>query len=112
MPDDRGRVEPGGRGCDIYPGVPLRGAGRARAHAQRQRAGVYRRGGPGVAGPARIEDAVHRAGSPWENAYSETFNSRLRDELLDREEFETLKEAKVIDEVHRLDYNHRRPHSS
>ncbi len=51
-------------------------------------------------------------GSPWENAYSETFNSRLRDELLDREVFETLKEAKVIVEDHRLDYNHRRPHSS
>ena len=51
-------------------------------------------------------------GSPWENAYSETFNSRLRDELLDREVFETLKEAKVILEDHRLNYNHRRPHSS
>ena len=51
-------------------------------------------------------------GSPWENAYSETFNGRLRDELLDREVFETLKEAKVIVEVHRLGYNHRRPHSS
>jgi len=51
-------------------------------------------------------------GSPWENAYSETFNSRLRDELLDRETFETLKDAKVIVEDHRLDYNHRRPHSS
>ena len=45
-------------------------------------------------------------GSPWENAYSETFNSRFRDELLDREMFETLKEAKVIVEDHRLDYNH------
>lgn len=51
-------------------------------------------------------------GSPWENAYSETFNSRLRDELLNREVFETLKEAKVLLEDHRLDYNHRRPHSS
>ena len=51
-------------------------------------------------------------GGPWENAYSETFNSRLRDELLDREAFETLKEAKVILEDHRLGYNHRRPHSS
>jgi transposase InsO family protein len=51
-------------------------------------------------------------GSPWENAYSETFNSRLRDELLDREVFETLKEAKVLPEDHRPDYNHRRPHSS
>jgi transposase InsO family protein len=51
-------------------------------------------------------------GSPWENAYSESFNSRFRDELLDREVFETLKEAKVIIEDHRLEYNHRRPHSS
>jgi transposase InsO family protein len=50
-------------------------------------------------------------GGPWEDAYSETFNSRLRDELLDREVFETLKEAKVILEDHRLEYNHRRPHS-
>ena len=51
-------------------------------------------------------------GSPWENAYSESLNSRLRDELLDREEFETLKEAKVLVEDWRLDYNHHRPHSS
>jgi transposase InsO family protein len=51
-------------------------------------------------------------GSPWENASSETFNSRLRDELLDREVFETQKEAKVIREDHRLGYNHRRRHSS
>ncbi len=51
-------------------------------------------------------------GSPWENAYVETFNGRFRDELLNREEFETLKEAKVIVEDHRLDYNHRRPHSA
>jgi putative transposase len=51
-------------------------------------------------------------GSPWENAYSETFNSRLRDELLNREVFETLKEAKVLLGDHRLDYNDRRPHSS
>jgi transposase InsO family protein len=58
-------------------------------------------------GPLYIEP-----GSPWENAYSETFNSRLRDELLDREVFESLKEAKVIIEDHRLEYNHRRPHSS
>jgi transposase InsO family protein len=59
------------------------------------------------AGPLSIEP-----GNPWENAYSETFNSRFRDELLDREMFETLKEAKVIIEDHRLDYNHHRPHSS
>jgi len=51
-------------------------------------------------------------GSPWENPYSESFNSRFRDELLNREVFETLTEAKVLIEDHRLEYNHRRPHSA
>ena len=51
-------------------------------------------------------------GSPWENAYVESFNGKLEDELLNREQFETLKEAKVLVEDHRLAYNHRRPHSS
>lgn len=47
-------------------------------------------------------------GSPWENAYSETFVSRLRDELLERELFFNLKEAQVLLE----DYNHQRPHGA
>ena len=51
-------------------------------------------------------------GSPWENAYSESFNSRLRDELLNRELFGSLKEAEVILAEHRRAYNHDRPHSS
>ena len=51
-------------------------------------------------------------GSPWENAYVESFNGKLEDELLDREEFETLTEAKVLVEDHRLAYNHSRPHSA
>ncbi len=51
-------------------------------------------------------------GSPWENAYSESFNSRLRDEFLNREVFESLKEAKVLIEDHRREYNDDRPHSS
>lgn len=51
-------------------------------------------------------------GSPWENPYSESFNSRLRDELLNRELFDTLYEAKVLTEDFRLEYNHRRPHSA
>jgi hypothetical protein len=42
----------------------------------------------------------------------ESFNGKLADELLNRERFETLKEAKVLVEDHRLAYNHRRPHSS
>lgn len=51
-------------------------------------------------------------GSPWENGYIESFNGRLRDELLDREIFTTLEEAKVLIEQRRRDYNHTRPHSS
>jgi transposase InsO family protein len=51
-------------------------------------------------------------GSPWENAYVESFNGKLEDECLDREEFATLKEAKVLVEDWRLHYNTRRPHSS
>ncbi len=51
-------------------------------------------------------------GSPWENAYSESFNSRFRDELLNGELFSSLKESQVLVEQHRVEYNHLRPHSS
>jgi putative transposase len=51
-------------------------------------------------------------GSPWENAYSESFNSRLRDELLNGELFYSLKEAEVLLEQWRQAYNEERPHSS
>ncbi len=51
-------------------------------------------------------------GSPWENGYCESFNSRLRDELLNGEIFYTLKEAKVVIEGWRRHYNTERPHWS
>jgi putative transposase len=51
-------------------------------------------------------------GSPWENGYVESFNGKLRDELLEREIFDTLWEAKVLIERWRRDYNTVRPHSS
>ena len=51
-------------------------------------------------------------GSPWENGYIESFNGKLRDELLNGEIFESLKEAKVLVEVWRREYNHHRPHSA
>ena len=51
-------------------------------------------------------------GSPWENGYVESFNGKLRDELLDREIFYTLLEAKVLVERWRQHYNKVRPHSS
>ncbi len=51
-------------------------------------------------------------GSPWENGYIESFNGKLRDELLNREIFITLKEAQVLIEQWRQEYNQFRPHSS
>ncbi len=51
-------------------------------------------------------------GSPWENGYNESFNGKLRDELLNTEIFYTLKEARVLIERWRQHYNTIRPHSS
>jgi putative transposase len=59
------------------------------------------------AGSAYIEP-----GSPWQNPFVESFHSRVRDELLDVEEFTCLAEARVVIEDCREDYNLRRPHSS
>jgi putative transposase len=51
-------------------------------------------------------------GSPWENGYIESFNGKMRDELLNRELFTTLEEAKVLIEQWRKEYNQVRPHSA
>ena len=51
-------------------------------------------------------------GSPWENGYIESFNGKLRDELLNGEIFTTLIEAKVLIEEWRREYNVVRPHSA
>ena len=51
-------------------------------------------------------------GSPWENGYNESFNGKLRDELLNGEIFYSLKEARIIIEQWRRHYNTVRPHSS
>ncbi len=51
-------------------------------------------------------------GSPWENGYVESFNGKLRDELLDREIFYTLREAQVLTGEYKQTYNRIRPHSS
>jgi len=51
-------------------------------------------------------------GSPWENGYCESFNGKLRDELLNGEIFYSLKEAQVLIEQWRKHYNTIRPHSS
>ena len=51
-------------------------------------------------------------GSPWENGYVESFNGKLRDELLGMEIFDTLYEAQVVIEGWRQEYNRFRPHSA
>jgi putative transposase len=51
-------------------------------------------------------------GSPWENGFIESFNARLRDELLDGEVFYTLREAQIVIESWRRHYNTVRPHAS
>ena len=53
-----------------------------------------------------------KKGSPWENGYIESFNGKLRDELLNGEIFTTLTEAKVLTELWRREYNQVRPHSA
>jgi transposase InsO family protein len=51
-------------------------------------------------------------GSPWENPFVESFNSRLRDEFLNIEIFASFLEAKVLAEQHRMEYNSYRPNSA
>jgi putative transposase len=61
---------------------------------------------------AGVETLYVEPGAPWENGYVESFHSRLRDELINREEFTSLGEARYLTDAWRLEYNHRRPHSS
>jgi putative transposase len=51
-------------------------------------------------------------GSPWENGYCESFNGKMRDECLNGEIFYSLKEAQIVIEQWRVEYNTRRPHSA
>ena len=59
-----------------------------------------------------IKTLYIKPGSPWENGHIESFHDKLRDECLNRELFGNLREARVILESWRLEYNERRPHSS
>ena len=58
------------------------------------------------------ETQRYRKISPWENGYIESFNARLRDELLNGEIFYTLREAQIVIESWRRHYNTIRPHAS
>lgn len=59
-----------------------------------------------------VKTAYIEPGSPWENGYNESFNGKLRDELLNTEIFYNLKEAQILIEQWRIHYNEVRPHSS
>ena len=61
---------------------------------------------------SRVGISYIEPGSPWENPYVESFNSRVRDELLNVEDFATLLEAEVVVEVWRVEYNTYRPHGA
>jgi transposase InsO family protein len=59
-----------------------------------------------------LETLYIAPGAPWENGYAESFNSKVRDELLNAEVFGSVLEAKVLAREWRQEYNHVRPHSS
>jgi putative transposase len=61
---------------------------------------------------AGLEALYIEPGAPWENGYAESFNSKVRDELLNAEEFGSLLEARVLAKEWKREYNHVRPHSS
>jgi putative transposase len=63
-------------------------------------------------GAVGAKTAYIERGSPWENGFTESFNARLRDELLDGEIFYSLAEARIVIESWRRHYNTERPHGS
>ena len=60
----------------------------------------------------KVKTLFIERGSPWENGYIESFNGKLRDELLNRDVFTTIAEARVLIEQWRREYNEIRPHSA
>ena len=61
---------------------------------------------------AAVRTLYIQKASPWENGYVESFNGKLRDELLNRELFLSVPEARYVIDEWRRDYSHRRPHGS
>lgn len=59
-----------------------------------------------------LEPLYIQPGAPWENGYVESFHGKLRDELLAREVFDNVRDARQLAAAWREDYNHRRPHSA
>ena len=72
----------------------------------------YSRAVQGVLEEFGVKPLFVKPASPWENGYVESFNARMRDELLNGEILLSLTEAKYVVDRWRMDYNHYRPHSS
>ena len=87
--------------------------GRRKSRPLPDRCGIARRHGHGPV-PARLltRTTYIEPGAPWENPYVESFNGRVRDELLNLEEFTSLTVAQVVVEAWRIEYNTYRPHSA
>ncbi len=62
--------------------------------------------------PLEVDTLYIEPGSPWQNGYAESFHSRLRDELLNLEELDSVRHARADASAWREDYNGYRPHSS
>ena len=74
-----------------------------------QRAGICGEGTTEVAEQSGYGHALIEPGSPWENSYCESFNGKLRDECLNGEIFYSLKEAQIVIERWRVEYNTNSP---
>jgi transposase InsO family protein len=61
---------------------------------------------------ASVKTLYVERGAPWENGYAEAFHGRLRDELLNAEEFASVREAEALARAWKEDYNRHRPHSA
>ena len=119
----RGRVHPrvlglkGGprhheQGCDRHARRTVRDACCAPVHSQRQWARVYRPDSTALAQAGGRCHALHRAGSPWESGYAESFHGRFRDEFLASEIFGGIRSARALTAAWKDEYNTQRPHSS
>ncbi len=100
------------RGCAGAFNVALRDAGRSGIYPLGKRLGVHGMAVRTWLHKVGVQTLYIEPGSPWENGYIESFNGKLRDELLNGEIFYTLTEAKVLIERWRQEYNTIRPHSS
>src|SRR4051812_9728100 len=112
MPGNPGGPQAQGHRCDRCSVRSLHPVWRARPYQVRQRPEFVAKAVQEWITAVGAKTAYITLGSPWENGYVESFNARLRDELLDGEIFYTLREAQIVIESWRRHFNTIRPHAS